>query len=104
MLRIEACYALGLISDREHHDLDLLRKIRNDFAHDIHTSFDSQPVIDRCAQLKMKAHDYTSKDRGEVVIPPRGQFETAAIAVIMHLISRPHYVSEVRRENKEWAF
>jgi hypothetical protein len=37
--RIAACSAFGLISDVETHDLTLIRRIRNDFAHDIHTTF-----------------------------------------------------------------
>jgi DNA-binding MltR family transcriptional regulator len=52
--RTTACFVFGLISEDEHHDLILLRRIRNDFAHDIHTSFTTQNVVDRCRELRMK--------------------------------------------------
>ena len=102
--RIAACYALGLISEREHHDLTLLRRIRNDFAHDIHTSFDTPSVIDRCKLLHHKAHDYTSEEMGELVTPPAGQFTTAAVGIIMNLTNRPHYVSRKRCTYGEWPY
>ena len=102
--RIEACYVLGLIAENEHHDLGLLRKIRNDFAHDIHTSFETPSVVDRCRQLKLKAHDYKSKEMGEVVVPPRDQFQTCAVAIITHLINRPHYVAMRRCVLEDWPF
>jgi DNA-binding MltR family transcriptional regulator len=101
--RITACYALGLISEAEHHDLNLLRKIRNDFAHDIHASFDTQSVVDRCKLLKLKAEDYSSEKLGNVRIEPNGQFQTAAVALIMNFINRPHYVSKERRQAKSWV-
>ena len=40
--RITACYAFGLITPDEHHDLHQLRKVRNDFAHNMQTSFETQ--------------------------------------------------------------
>jgi hypothetical protein len=102
--RIAACYALGLISEREHHDLTLLRRIRNDFAHDIHTSFETPSVVDRCKLLHHKAHDYTSEKMGDVVVPPAGQFTSAAVGLIMNLTNRPYYVREKRRTYGEWAY
>jgi DNA-binding MltR family transcriptional regulator len=37
-------FALGLISEREYQELILIRKVRNDFAHAIETSFSDQSV------------------------------------------------------------
>jgi len=102
--RIAACYTLGLISDREHHDLTLLRRIRNDFAHDMHTSFETPSVVDRCRLLHHKAHDYTSEKMGEVVVNPSGQFTTAATALILNLTNRPHYVAKSRCGYGEWPY
>lgn len=102
--RITACYVLGLISDNEHHDLNLIRRIRNDFAHDIHTSFETQSVIDRCKDLRRKADDYDSETLGEVRVGPSGQFRTAAVGLIMNLINRPHYVSRERRKPVDWPY
>ncbi|MGE0765692.1 MAG: transcriptional regulator [Hyphomicrobiaceae bacterium] len=102
--RIAACYALALISESEHHDLNQLRRIRNAFAHDIHTTFDAQSVKDRCATLKLKAHDYDSAELGEVRMTPQGQFQTAAVALIMNLVNRPHYAVKERRTPKQWPY
>jgi hypothetical protein len=102
--RISACYALGLIKDAEHHDLTIIRRIRNDFAHDIHTTFETPSVIDRCRELNMKAPDYTSEEMGEVKVGPQGQFESAAVALIMNLINRPHYVGQKRCVAHSWPY
>uniref|UniRef100_UPI00083A5443 hypothetical protein n=2 Tax=unclassified Phenylobacterium TaxID=2640670 RepID=UPI00083A5443 len=59
--RISACFALGFVTDDEHHDLTLVRRIRNDFAHGIHTTFDTPSVVDRCRQLRLKAVKRRSK-------------------------------------------
>ena len=90
--RISACFALGLITDGEHHDLSLIRKIRNDFAHDIHTSFTTPSVASRCSQLLSRAKDYPGAKAGT-----RGQFVTAATALILGLVNRAHYVGKERR-------
>jgi DNA-binding MltR family transcriptional regulator len=43
--KIDTCLALGLIVASEHRDLHVIRRIRNDFAHDLHkTSFDDEPM------------------------------------------------------------
>lgn len=102
--RIAACYTLGLISEREHHDLTLLRKIRNDFAHDMHTSFATPSVVDRCKLLHHKAHDYISEKMGEVVVSPQGQFTTAATSIILNLTNRSHYVSQRRCGYGNWKY
>lgn len=102
--RTNTAFVLGLITDREHHDLTLIRRIRNDFAHDIHTSFETRSVIDRCKELLLKAPDYTSEKMGEVKVGPQGQFESAAVALIMNLINRPHYVSRKRRTMEAWPY
>src|SRR6185437_3502798 len=102
--RIAACYALGLINENERHDLTLIRKIRNDFAHDMHTTFDTPSVVDRCKELRFKAHDYGSKEMGDVVIPPAGQFQTDAVGLILNLVNRPHYVTKQRRIEQNWPY
>ena len=102
--RTAACYAMGLISEDEHHDLNQLRHIRNDFAHNIHTSFESQSVIDRCRILRLKAHDYDSKDLGPVRLPPVGQFKTAATGLMLNLVNRPAYVGRERLKARPWPY
>lgn len=102
--RITTCYALGLIYEREHHDLNQLRRIRNDFAHSMHVSFETQSVIDRCKTLHSKAHDYDSEELGQVRVSPAGQFRSAATGLILNLVNRPHYVGKERRSTKSWDY
>ena len=50
--RITLAYALGLISKRDCDDLNLVREIRNDFAHKLrYASFSDDSIHDRCANL-----------------------------------------------------
>jgi mannitol operon repressor len=102
--RITACHALGLITDDENHDLGLIRKIRNQFAHTTQISFDAPTITDRCAILRMIAPDYESEDRGSVVMTASQKFETAAVAIIMNLVNRPYYVGLERRTLRSWPY
>ncbi len=49
-----AAYCMGLISADEYHDLDLMRKIRNEFAHDLRSvSFSSDSVRGKCSRFRL---------------------------------------------------
>lgn len=102
--RTTACFALGLVSSHERDDLDILRKVRNDFAHSIHTTFQTQSVVDRCKKLHFKAQDYTKADGIEVIVDASGQFLTAASALILRFVNRPHYVGKERRKHQDWPY
>jgi mannitol operon repressor len=102
--RTAACHALGLITDDENHDLGLIRKIRNEFAHKTEVSFMIPSIRDRCAILRMRAPDYEDEKRGKVVMTPSEQFQTSAVAIIMNLVNRPHYVGQQRRIQQKWPY
>ena len=95
--RAAAAAALGLISEREYREPETIRKIRNDFAHDHRTSFSDQSIVDRCRNLS-----FSTKDVGHLVALPRGQFNTAALALILNLTNRVHYVSKKRLKFEDW--
>ena len=97
--RITAAFALGLITEEERANCDAIRKIRNQFAHHIHISFDDNSLIDLCRNLTLAAQDY-----GDVVVPPRGRFSTAATALILNLTNRPHYVAQQRLKSRLWPY
>lgn len=62
--KILACYGLGLISREEFLEANLIRKIRNDFAHSLGaSSLSTEPHASRCRDLKLC-------DRS--LAPPRG--------------------------------
>ena len=65
--RIEMAAALGIISNTERHDLNLIRQIRNDLAHhplgesgQPELSFKDEKIKSRCAQLKLLRNSMTS--------------------------------------------
>ena len=52
--RIRAAYCLGLISKDEYEDLNIIRKIRNRFAHRLHDlSFDDHEIVSWCKTLRI---------------------------------------------------
>ena len=52
--RIELAYCLGLIPANIRHDLDIIRKVRNRFAHKLHgLSFGVEPIRGFCASLQI---------------------------------------------------
>lgn len=97
--RIAASFALGLISEREHRECELIRKIRNEFAHQVKVSFESAKVLGLCSQLQMAAQDY-----GNVEVDTRGRFTTAAVALVLHLTNRPHYAEQRRLAAQDWPY
>lgn len=97
--RIVGALALGLISSDEYHDLEIVRGIRNDFAHRVGIGFDDRSIRDRCANLRLSAKDY-----GDVVVGASGQFTTAAVSLILRLTNRAHYVGAERITPKGWPY
>lgn len=95
--RIAAAFALGLISERDYRDCELIRKVRNEFAHQIKVSFKTEKIVSLCAQLQLAAQDY-----GDVKVDTRGKFTSAAVALILNLTNRPHYVGQARLKPREW--
>jgi mannitol operon repressor len=95
--RALGAFALGLMSEREYHECEKLRKIRNVFAHNVHALFTDQNVRDLCANL-----EFSAKDFGDVVVGARGQYATSATWLILSLTNRPIFVSERRLSYRSW--
>jgi len=52
--RIKAAYCLGLIGKGMYHDLHIIRRIRNKFAHKMHGyTFDEPEIVSWCKSLKL---------------------------------------------------
>ncbi len=72
--RIDLAFALGLLPPLARRDLHLIRRIRNEFAHDASPlSFASSQIADRCREL------YYTVKAGEAT--PRQHFTSAAMSV-----------------------
>ncbi len=98
--RAQTCHALGLIDDDESFEIDLIRKVRNEFAHAKHgTSFKSSRIAGLCSTLRSRLPDpgpYPTND-------PRFRFTNAILSVVIRLYYRPDYVSMERRQPKKWV-
>ena len=64
--RIAACHALGLITDEEAKQSDILRKVRNEFAHKIEVTFENGAVKDLCNNLSVPELDKEAKSTGQI--------------------------------------
>jgi mannitol operon repressor len=95
--RIACAYALGLLTEKEYKECELIRKIRNEFAHQIKVSFKTQKVAALSGQLT-----YSAKSYGDVHVDSRGQFTTSAVLLILNLTNRPHYVEQRRLKETTW--
>jgi len=87
--KIELAYRIGLISSNLHRDLNIIRDIRNDFAHDIEgCSFENNRVKNRVDEL-MKSSTIAVKhpDRRAKFFPkgPRGDFEITISWILWNL-------------------
>jgi len=91
--RIAACHALGLISEREFHEAEIIRNVRNEFAHKLNMSFNDDRLKSLCGKMQMSVPGEKSA---------RGQFVSGAIVLLMHLTNRPHYVAQKGLKYGEW--
>jgi len=98
--RINACHALGLLDDYEQCEIDLLRKIRNEFAHHTHgLTFKEHRVVGLCSSLTSRLPtdgDYPLTD-------PRFRYMNATICIVLRLYHRPDWVALERRSAKVWV-
>jgi mannitol operon repressor len=97
--RVLVAFALGLLSEDEYHECQILRKVRNAFAHNVHVSFDDQKVRDLCKNLNMCAKDY-----GAVRVDARGRFTTSSTGIILNLTNRPYYAAQNRLTYRGWRY
>lgn len=76
--RIKMAFYLGKISKIERRDLDLIRKIRNEFAHNADAiDFEEEKIKNQCRELSFTYHD---KDHR-----PRGHFIAACLGLLANI-------------------
>ncbi|WP_157980926.1 MltR family transcriptional regulator [Aliidiomarina shirensis] len=76
--RIKLAFYLGKISKIERRDLDLLRKIRNEFAHNADAiDFEVEKIKSQCGELSFSYHE---KDHR-----PRGHFTAACLGILANI-------------------
>jgi len=92
------CKSLGLISKKEYRDIDIIRRIRNEFAHSIMASFEQKKIYDLASSLQvgMSALDALPKKHKSRVDEPRGRFTLVSTSLVTQLYNRAHYVERIR--------
>lgn len=95
--RIIAAHSLGLISTVERDECNLIRKVRNEFAHAVKMSFKNDRVASLCAGLKLSIQEIQGNKPNA-----RMRFQTAAVSMIVRLTNRPHYVGQARLKHRDW--
>lgn len=98
--RTEACCALGLIDEFEYAEIGLIRKVRNEFAHEKHgVSFLSPRIQGLCSSLKSNLPE----GAGYPLQDPRFRFTNAVVVLALRLYHRPDWVALERRKPKVWV-
>lgn len=95
--RISAAVSLGLISDAEYRDCEMLRKIRNAFAHDVKVSFSEQRVKDLCKNLRFFGDTYMNRK-----IDTEGVYRLSAGTIMQELVNRMYTVAHRQLQTQSW--
>jgi DNA-binding MltR family transcriptional regulator len=91
--RIKVTYCIGLINEFEYREMETIRKIRNEFAHQLHgISFQTPKITALCKNLR-------SDTPGDISGNPRFQFINAVICTSLGLFYRPELI-EVNKKVK----
>jgi mannitol operon repressor len=94
--RIRMCYSLGLITKLEYKESDIIRRVRNEFAHKLHgLSFGDMRIADLCGSLRSMPRRGTSA---------RLHFDHSVIALCMVLRYRPAHALAFRAQERKWAW
>lgn len=104
--RIEMAYRTGLISVKFARDLHLVRRIRNDFAHNIHgASFEDTRVKQRISELDNSNGIFArSPLAASTQSTPRSHFLEAVSWMIWHLDRRAEKIESFTASQEEFGY
>ena len=93
--------SLGLISSDEYSALDVVRKVRNEFAHSVSVSFDDSKVTKLCMMLEFGLSELKRRE-DPVLADPRTRFSMSASSLVSSLYSRASRVSKIKLAELQW--
>lgn len=98
--KISLAYMSGLLSGPENHDLSLIRKIRNHFAHEEHGwDFSRQEIQGRCKSFKLIQDLHRKRpDLAYLTTAPRDAFVVCAGALTIGLYQRVNDAASDKRK------
>lgn len=108
--KIDLAYRLGVISNRLCRDLHLVRKIRNDFAHNIEgCNFSDQKVHNRVRELRSAFEDlidiYRTEEAAKIYqVGDRGDFQFCCSWMIDYLHDLSMSARQLGEASLEWAY
>ena len=98
--RIDACYALGLVSAHERSEFHLIRAVRNEFAHRTHgTTFKDVKISELCRKLESDIPGSRESYAGRY----RSMFINTTMILCLGLIGRRDHATENRRHKPKWS-
>ena len=98
--RVKLAYCLGLITEFEYKEIEVVRKVRNEFAHKVHgLTFNDQKVHDLCQNLMANTPD-GKRFEGD----PRQLYINSVILTSMSLWYRPECAAKFKAEVREWDY
>lgn len=96
--RAKICFCLGLITELEFQEVNIIRRIRNEFAHGVHgVSFSTQMINDLCSNLRANTPD-GARFNGN----PRQLFINSVILLSMALWYRPEHAVGIKATARSW--
>ena len=96
--RVLMSYCLGLIQENEYKKIEIIRKIRNEFAHQWdNISFETQKISNLCNKLPWLGPAWQEKNA-----TLRERFTFNAVVINLDLIWRKDIVKNERRKLKIW--
>ncbi|MEC9290879.1 MAG: hypothetical protein VX730_00590 [Pseudomonadota bacterium] len=92
------CRALGLINEAEFREIEIIRKIRNSFAHNVLCSFKDERIADISKSLMagMSYVDALEKGHKSRIDEPRSRFSAASTSLVFGLYNRSTYVFRIK--------
>jgi mannitol operon repressor len=100
--RIKCCQALGLITDNEKNDIDLVRAIRNAFAHQEHgLNFESVKIKGLCSSLVSRRPKSIQE---KIEYTARNRFIDAVVFNCLQLWYRPEHALQLKCEEHTWPY
>ncbi|MCC5989353.1 MAG: hypothetical protein JJT95_16895 [Pararhodobacter sp.] len=98
--RVNLCHALGLIDDYEKSEAELIRKVRNRFAHARHgLSFGDDAIKGLCSSFSSPLPEGDAYPAHT----PRFRLINATICIVLRLYHRADWVALERRNYKVWV-
>ena len=100
--RIKAAYCLGLLTDLEYRELQNIRKVRNEFAHQVHgLAFEAKKVSALCDQFYDRMPD--AKEKG-IERSMRARYIDAVLFTSLALWYRPQHALKFKAEQRQWPY